>query len=256
MVESTLAGKTAVVTGAGHGLGLAIARRLGQAGARTVIAEINSEAGAHAAAVLSGEGLTASFEPLDVRDPAQSLALVDKLVREWGRIDIWVNNAGIWYEGPAEIFPQSWWDESLAVMLSGAFYCSQAVGKQMVAEGSGVIVNIASVDGYQPVEGHVAFSVAKAGLVMLTQALGIEWARSGVRVVGVAPGPLKDEPVGGVAVGGTAMAEVYERRTPLRRLGSVEEGAEAVMFLVSEKASYVTAEVLRVDGGWVAYQLW
>lgn len=256
MVESTLAGKTAVVTGAGHGLGLAIARRLGQAGARTVIAERNATAGENAAAVLSGEGLSASFEPLDVRDPAQSVALVDKLLKRWERIDIWVNNAGVWYEGPAEIFPRSWWDDSLEVMLSGSFYCCQAVGKQMVAQGSGVIVNVASVDGYQPVEGHVAFSVAKAGVVMLTQALGIEWAHSGVRVVGIAPGPLKDEPVGGVASGGTAMAEVYERRTPMRRLGSVEEAAEAVIFLVSDKASYVTAEIVRVDGGWVAYQLW
>jgi NAD(P)-dependent dehydrogenase (short-subunit alcohol dehydrogenase family) len=216
---------------------------------------MNTTAGQHAAAVLSGEGLSATFETLDVRDPGQSVALVDKLVRERERIDIWVNNAGVWYEGPAEIFPRSWWDESLAVMLSGAFYCSQAVGKQMVEQGSGVIVNVASVDGYQPVEGHVAFSVAKAGIVMLTQALGIEWARSGVRVVGVAPGPLKDEPIGGVVTGGTAMAEVYERRTPMRRLGSVEEAAEAVLFLVSDKASYLTAEVLRVDGGWVAYQL-
>jgi NAD(P)-dependent dehydrogenase (short-subunit alcohol dehydrogenase family) len=140
-------------------------------------------------------------------------------------------------------------------MLSGAFYCSQAAGRRMLDRGAGVIVNIASVNGYFPIEGRVAYSVAKAGLVMLTQALGIEWASRGVRVVGVAPGVVMTELVARAVATGAASVETYERRTPMRRLGDVEEVAEAVAFLTSDEATYITGETLRVDGGWSAYQL-
>jgi NAD(P)-dependent dehydrogenase (short-subunit alcohol dehydrogenase family) len=139
-------------------------------------------------------------------------------------------------------------------MLSGAFYCAQAAGRQMLAQGSGVIVNIASVQGYQYIEGRVANSVSKAGLIMLTEALGIEWAGRGVRVVGVARAGVLTGQVRQEIAEGTASLEAYERRTPLHRLGTVEEIAEAVLFLASDEASYITAETLRVDGGWVAYQ--
>lgn len=253
--ERSFAGKVVVVTGAGRGLGLGMARRLAQAGAHSVVAEIDTEMGARAAEGLRGEGLSASFAPLDVRDPAQSAALVEHLVRERGRIDVWVNNAGVAHKGPAETLPREGWDESIAVMLSGAFYCAQAVGRQMLAQGSGVIVNVASVNAYQAIEGRVAYCTAKAGLVMLTQALGIEWAKRGVRVVGIAPGVVMTEMARKGIEEGTASVEAYVRRTPLHRLGTVEEIAEAVLYLASDEASYVVAETLRVDGGWVAYQL-
>ena len=251
----TFEGKLAVVTGAGRGLGLGIARRLALGGAQAVIAEIDSATGAAAAQLLRGEGLSATFEPLDVRDPAQSRALADKLAEAHGGIDIWVNNAGVANKGPAESLPRQAWDESLAVMLSGAFYCSQAAGRHMLARGSGVIVNVASVNAYQAIEGRVAYSTAKAGLVMLTQALGIEWAGRGVRVVGIAPGVVMTDMVQESIRAGLASVEVYERRTPMRRLGAVEEIAEAVCFLASDEASYVVGETIRVDGGWGAYQL-
>src|SRR2546427_338168 len=176
MGEMIFAGKTVVITGAGRGLGFWMARRFGQAGAHTVIAEINSETGARAAEMLRGQGLSASCEPLDVGDPAKSGRLVDKLFNERGRIDVWINNAGVSHVAPAESHPRQLWDESISVMLSGVFYCSQAVGQRMLAQGAGVIVNVASAEGYKPIEGRVAYSVAKAGVIMLTQALGIEWA--------------------------------------------------------------------------------
>lgn len=247
--------KVVVITGAGRGLGFGMARRFGQAGAQVVIAEIDAEAGARAAESLRGEGLSAAFEWLDVRDPAQSVVLVDKLVKERGRIDGWVNNAGVARKGPAETLPLEAWDESIAVMLSGVFYCSQAVGRQMLAQGSGVIVNVASVNAYAPIEGRVAYSTAKAGLVSLTEALGVEWARRGVRVVGVAPAVVMTEMVQKGIAERMASVGAYERRTPMHRLGTVEEIAEAVLYLASDEASYITAETMRVDGGWVAYQL-
>jgi NAD(P)-dependent dehydrogenase (short-subunit alcohol dehydrogenase family) len=247
--------KVVVITGAGRGLGYGMARRFGQEGAHAIIAEIDPVLGQQAAKTLQAEGLLAVSEPLDVRDPAQSVVLVEKLVQRYGHVDVWVNNAGIANKGQAESLSLQAWDDSIAVMLSGAFYCSQAVGRQMLAQGSGVIVNVASTGGLQYIEGRVAYSVPKAGLIMLTQALGIEWAKRGVRVVGIAPGVVMTEMVQKGIYEGTANMDAYQRRTPMRRLGTVDEIAEAVLFLASEQASYIVGEVLRVDGGWTAYQM-
>ena len=244
-----------VITGAGRGLGLGMARRFGQAGAHVVIAELDPEAGIQAAASLHAEGISAVFEPLDVRLPEQSVALVDKLTQAHEHIDVWVNNAGIAHKAPAESLSLEAWDESIAVILSGVFYCSQAVGRQMLKQGSGVIINIASSGGLKYIEGRVAYSVPKAGVIMLTQALGIEWAKRGVRVAGIAPGVVMTEMVQKGIDEGTANLDAYIRRTPLRRLGTIQEIAEAAFFLASDEAAYIVGETMRVDGGWVAYQL-
>jgi len=255
MSEARFDDAIVVITGAGRGLGLGMARRFAQAGAHAVLADIDVTAAKDAAERLRKEGLSASSDALDVRDPAQSLGLVDKIVRDRGRIDVWVNNAGVARIGAAETMSCSDWNESISVMLSGVFYCSQAVGRRMLVQGKGVIVNIASVDGLKAIEGRAAYCTAKAGVIMLTQVLGIEWAKRGVRVVGIAPGVVMTELVAKVIADGWASSEVYERRTPMRRLGTIEDIAEAALFLASDDASYVTAETLRVDGGWVAYQL-
>jgi NAD(P)-dependent dehydrogenase (short-subunit alcohol dehydrogenase family) len=247
--------KVVVITGAGRGLGYGMARRFGQGGAHAILAEIDPALGGQAAESLRAEGLLATYEPLDVRDPAQSMALVEKLAQRHGHVDVWVNNAGVAFIAPAEQISLQEWDDSIAVMLSGAFYCSQAVGRQMLAQGSGVIVNIASVSGIQYIEGRVAYSVPKAALFMLTQALGIEWSKRGVRVVGVAPGVVMTEMVQKSLDEGSGSLDAYQRRTPMRRLGTVDEIAEAVLFLASEQASYIVGEVMRVDGGWAAYQM-
>ena len=251
----SFAGKTVVVTGAGRGLGLAMARRFGAAGAHVVVAEFEAERGRQAAADLRQAGAAASFEPLDVRDPAQSMALVQRVAARQGAIDVWVNNAGVQHIAPAEDLPTAAWDNLLAVLLSGTFYCSQAAGRHMLERGRGVIINVASGAAYVAAEGRAAYSTAKAGVVMLTQALGIEWARRGVRVVGVAPSAALTDLMQSVFDAGQASPEALMRRTPLGRLATVEEVAEAVAYLASDQASYVVAETLRVDGGFVAYQL-
>ena len=191
-----------------------------------------------------------------MRDPEAVDAVIGQIEATQGSIDVWVNNAGIVRRGPAESLPVADWRDSLEVMLDGAFYCSQAVGRRMLERGSGVIVNNASVNGYQAIEGRVAYSVAKAGLIMLTQALGIEWASRGVRVVGIAPGVVRTDLVDQAISKGAASTETYERRNadaPPR--SRVTEIAEAVLFLASDEASYITGETLPVDGGWTAYQL-
>ena len=248
-------GRIVVVTGAARGIGLGMARRFGEHGDSVVLTDIDTSTGAAAASGLVRAGVRATFMELDVREPASVKDVVGQVEADVGPIDVWINNAGIARRGAAESLSRADWDESLAVMLDGAFFCSQAAGNVMLERGSGVIINNASVNGYQPIEGRVAYSVAKAGLIMLTQALGIEWAGRGVRVAGVAPGVVMTDLVRQSLASGAASLETYERRTPMRRLGSLDEIAEAALFLASDEASYITGETLRVDGGWTAYQL-
>lgn len=254
-MSTSCAQQIVVITGAGRGLGLGMAQRFGQAGARVIVAELDAALGRQATTDLQSAGIAASFAPLDVRDPAQSRALVAKVVQAYGRLDVWVNNAGISTIAPAETLDSAAWDALVAVNLSGVFYCAQAAGQQMLAQGKGVIINIASVTGLLHIEGRAAYSVTKAGVVALTEALGIEWAKRGVRVVGIAPGVVATPMAQAVFNQGIAPQATYERRTPMHRLGTVEEIAEAAFFLASDEAAYITAETLRVDGGWTAYQL-
>ena len=247
------AGRTVVVTGAGGGLGSDIARRFGEAGAFVVVAEIAAAAGRAVADQLRGDGIEAVYRPLDVRDPASSASLVEAVTGERGGVDVWVNNAGVAHKGPAETLPPEEWRESIDVMLSGAFYCSQAAARPMLEQGRGVIVNVASIIGCFPIEQRVAYGTAKAGLIALTEALGIEWADRGVRVVGVAPAVVMTEMVQKGLAEGTATVDAYERRTPMRRLGTKREVSDAVLYLAGDEASFITAETLKIDGGWGAY---
>ncbi len=253
MADAPSTQKTVVVAGNGRGLSPEIARRFGEAGARVIIADART--GEDAARVLQSEDLAVSYEKLDVRDRAQVTGLVGRVVEDRGRIDVWVNNLSVDRKGATEALTSDAWQESVDTILSGTFYCSQAVGRHMLAQGRGVIVNVTSVDGYQATEGKAASCATHAGLVMLIQALGIEWASRGVRVVGIAPGALATDFSQGGTNDGSEVVREYERRTPLRRMGTVEEVAEAILYLTGEEASYVTAETMRVDGGWTAYQL-
>jgi 3-oxoacyl-[acyl-carrier protein] reductase len=248
-----MAGQTVVVTGGAGGLGQAFARRFAQAGAHAVLADADHVTGERHAARLREEGLRAVFEPLDVRDPAQCRALVERVIAQRGAIDVWVNNAGAAQHGLAEALPREAWDDTLTTILSGAFYCAQAAGAHMLARGRGVIINVAGVDAFQAIEGRAASGAAKAGLAALTRAMGIEWAARGVRVVGLAPGELLSG--GDEASAPPEAAALHAHRTPLRRLGTAEEIAEAAFYLASDEAAFVVGETLRVDGGWTAYHL-
>jgi 3-oxoacyl-[acyl-carrier protein] reductase len=255
MADAPFAGKTVIIAGCGRGLALGMARRFGRAGAHLVVADTDARAGRDVVQVLLEEGHSASCELFEPRDPAQVAALVERVGEYGRRIDVWVNNLFVEHKGAAETLAHEAWRESIDLILSGAFYCSQAVGRHVLRQGWGVIINVTSIDGYKAVEGNVAPCASHAGLVMLTQALGVEWAGRGIRVVGIAPGAIATDFPQKTAGADPDPRKVYEHRTPLRRLGTVEEIAETVLYLAGEEASYVTAETMKVDGGWTAYQM-
>lgn len=225
MADQQFAGKIVVIAGSGYGLSADLERRFTQEGAQVVRASA----------------------PI-VHSSEQAQALAEDTAKTYGKLDVWVNCHESFATNDVETISPELWDRTLATMLSNTFYGAQAAGRHMLAQGHGVIVNVTAIDAYQISEGRAAYSVAAAGIVALTEALGIEWAKRGVRVVGVAQGAIKAR-TNGVA------ESTLERRTPLHRLGTSAETAEAILFVASDQASYVVGETLRVDGGWTAYQL-
>jgi NAD(P)-dependent dehydrogenase (short-subunit alcohol dehydrogenase family) len=248
-----LDGRIAIVTGAGRGIGFGIAQRLCAAGAVVVVAEFNPQLGQDAVATLTNAGYQASYQSADVRKPDSVEALMQAVVAQYGRIDILVNNAGLAQIGPTETFPLEQWTQQVDVMLNGVFFCIQAAGRIMLEQGKGVILNISSIGGLGAWPMRSAYNSAKAGVISLTENIGCEWARRGVRVVSVAPGVTRTAMLQQMVDEGIASLKQYNDRTPMGRPAEVEEIAKVVQFLVSDRASYITATTVTVDGGWTAW---
>jgi NAD(P)-dependent dehydrogenase (short-subunit alcohol dehydrogenase family) len=172
---------------------------------------------------------------------------------QFGRIDILVNNAGLAEIGPTETFPLDKWNLQIDVMLNGVFICTQAIGRVMLEQRKGVILNISSIGGLGAWPMRSAYNSAKAAVISLTENIGCEWARRGVRVVSVAPGVTRTAMLQQMVDEGIASLTQYNKRAPMGRVAEVEEIASAVQFLVSDRASYITATTLTVDGGWTAW---
>lgn len=264
-----LAGRTAIVTGGSRGIGLAIARRLAQDGARVVVAARTEKGAQEAAAAIAGSGGEALAVACDVRLADDVKRLVTETLERYGRIDIVVNNAGISPRSaePQEIGEEAW-DAILDTNLKGAFLLSTAASRDMIPRGSGVIINIASIAGVMPIALESAYCASKAGLIGLTKALAFDWAKYGIRVHAVAPGYIATEMNRGVRETAEGLIErgseagdaeeefaksLYSSvvgRTLLGRYGVPEEIAEVVAFLASDGARYMTGAVTMVDGGW------
>jgi glucose 1-dehydrogenase len=246
-----LSGRVAIITGAGRGIGRALALGLAGAGTRVVVAEIDETGGTDTAAAIVNAGGTALAVPCDAADRPSVEAMVETTVERFERVDILVNNAGVSSTYHVLDLPESEWDRVLAVNLKGVFLCSQAVGRVMAEAGRGVIINISSQlsDVARPEKAH--YVSAKGGVKMLTKALALDLAPHGIRVNAVAPGPIETE------LTAPLFADPEQRtrfllRLPLHRLGRPEDLIGAVVFLASDAAAFVTGTTVYVDGGYLA----
>lgn len=248
-----LEGRVAIVTGAGQGMGRAFAETLARAGARIAVVEVVEDRGAVATDELRSAGYEAINYPLDVRDGIAVQRMVDDLVARFGRIDILVNCAGIFAGGPSEDVTSEEWDRVLGINLTAVFSCSQAVARIMIPQGSGSIINIGSLTAMGGWAKRACYGTTKAAVVALTQILGVEWIKYGIRVNAINPGQIETPFNEAAFKAGLGDREVFTNRAPMRRFGTPEEVADAVLFLASDDASNVNAQSLTVDGGWMAW---
>jgi NAD(P)-dependent dehydrogenase (short-subunit alcohol dehydrogenase family) len=247
-VPVRLKDKVAIITGAGRGIGRDISLAYAREGAHVVVAEIDPATAKATADDIARAGVRSIGVATDVSKSADIARLVETTIKEFGRIDILVNNAMKIVPGKLEQLPEAAWDTTMNIGLKGAFVISQACARHMIAQKSGVIVNIASIAGLFPYNWAGAYSVVKAGLIMLTKLQAMEWAPYGIRANAITPGYIRTP-------GTEAMyadPEIYEGRrkgVPMGRVGSGEDIAGPAIFLASDEAQYTTGSVLGADGG-------
>jgi NAD(P)-dependent dehydrogenase (short-subunit alcohol dehydrogenase family) len=264
----SLEGKAAVVTGAGRGIGLAIARRLTEAGADVLLGDMDVPTAEASAAALSAEfGRRVIGVPLNVAEESSIIALADRAVAEFGHLDIWVNNAGIFPGSPTVDQTADIWDRVQDINLRGSFLGAREAAKRMMAQATkdgapkgGVIVNVASVSGFSGRPGLAAYVASKHGVVGLTKSLGVEWGPHGIRVLGLAPTgvgtPGVQERKAQASGAELERIEALEKKVggalPLGRLGVPDDIARVALFCASDLSMLMTGSTLLVDAGALA----
>jgi NAD(P)-dependent dehydrogenase (short-subunit alcohol dehydrogenase family) len=250
-----LAGRTALVTGGGQGIGLACAEALAEAGASVIIADRDAAIAEAGRAAMAKRNLKADVTILDVTDSKRVTEVADELAAQRRRVDILVNNAGIARsETPAETVADEHWLNVIDVNLNGTFWCCRAFGRHMLNAKSGAIVNIGSMSGFivnKPQE-QSYYNASKAAVHHLTKSLAAEWGARGVRVNAVAPTYIAT-PLNEFVKSKPAMYDAWIGGTPMARLGKVEEIASVVLFLASDAASLMTGSIVLADGGYTCW---
>jgi NAD(P)-dependent dehydrogenase (short-subunit alcohol dehydrogenase family) len=248
MLAVDLTGQAAVVTGAGSGIGLATARALLEAGASVIAADIREDRLQAMGQRLERYGPIRTMRE-DVHDPESGARLAQAALQEFARLDILVNSAGIVIRRPALDIDVDVWEQIVNTNLRGAFFCAQAAARVMASHGGGRIVNMASIQSLVAQRHQAAYGASKGGLAQLTRVLALEWAEHGINVNAIGPGCILTE----MNRDWLSIPEHLEnnlRIIPLRRVGQPEEIANVVAFLCSTLASYITGQLIIVDGGW------
>lgn len=243
--------RVAVITGAASGIGWALSQKFAEVGYSVCLLDIDEDAAKKRALELPGhhEGYGC-----DVSDEAQVTSAFTAVDKRFGRLDVLVNNAGIvGAQEPSTEQDMKYFDRITKVMINGTFLCSRAAYPAMATRKSGAIVNVGSVVGLVGFPRRNAYGAAKAGVHSLTRALACEWASQGIRVNAVAPGYVATSLVQGLVDKGLVDSDRLSRRIPMGRLGKPEEIADAILFLASDSARYITGSTLSVDGGWAAF---
>jgi len=247
-----LTGRVAVVTGASRGIGRAIALRLAVHGATVAVTSRKRDACEEVADEIRAAGGTAFGMPCHIGEPAEIESLFEAIATSQGRVDILVNNAAANpYFGPALDMELDAYQKTVDVNLRGYFWTSVQAARRMRAQGGGSIVNVASVNGVRPMEGQVVYSMTKAGIINMTQGLARELGPHGIRVNALLPG-ITETKFAQALHGDPRTRAMVEKMLPLGRIAQPEEMAGAVLYLVSDAASYTTGSCITVDGGWLA----
>jgi gluconate 5-dehydrogenase len=246
-VTFNFSGEVALVTGGSRGLGLEIAQAFGGAGATVVITARRQQWLSEAEHLLQDQGIAVHTLTCDVADSPSVEQAVQQTLSAYGKIDILVNNAGLTWGAPAENMPLDRWHQVIEANITGTFLMSQAVGRHMLERKKGAIVNVASIAGLGGGQlNTVGYNASKAAVINFTRALAIEWATKGIRVNAVAPAMFRTRMT--EAILDRAEAVVADAM-PMKRIGQPGELAPAVLFLASDAASYITGQVLAIDGG-------
>jgi NAD(P)-dependent dehydrogenase (short-subunit alcohol dehydrogenase family) len=246
-------GKVALVTGAGSGIGRATALAFARHGAKLVVADVAADAGEETAALARAENTDVLFVRADVSRRAEVEALVRTAVDQYGRLDVAHNNAGV--PGPQALladYAEEAWDQVIDINLKGIWLCMKYEIQQMLRQGGGAIVNTSSVAGLRGSQGVSGYVASKHGVVGLTKAAALEYARNGIRVNAVAPGTIHTAMLDRFTAGDELLLQQFAASEPVGRLGTADEVAQAVLWLCSEGASFVTGATLAVDGGRLA----
>ena len=256
-------GRTVLVTGGALGIGRGVVRAFAREGAAVTIADLDAEAAQRLAEEITGRGGRALAAVGDVSQAVDARRMIADAVAAFGRLDVLVNNAGIqpvdWYFR-IEDTPEEVWDRIVGVNLKGIFLMSKYAIPEIRKSGGGVVVNMASVQGLQSMPGVPSYAASKGGVLSLTRNMALDYAPEGIRVVAICPGTIDSELVRAAAraEGGDEEANVrrYGAVHPLGRIGQPEDIAQAVLFLASDRASFITGEYLTVDGGFMAQGAW
>ncbi len=249
--------KVAVVTGGAGGIGKGCAAQLAADGFALVIADLRAEAAEKTANEFVAQGHHAVATQTDITDATACTAMIARAIEAFGRVDVLVNSAGISKPEPSlDVTPESW-RRMIDVQLNGTFFCCQVAGRQFVLQGQGgCIVNISSINAEAAFPMRTAYSCAKAGVTMMTKTLAIEWAQHNIRVNAVGPSHTETEMTLQNIQRGVVDVDALKKRVPLGRLAKVEDVANAVSFLCSDRSSFITGQALYVDGGYLAFGYW